>query len=518
LGIAGERFRAATTRAVQSIRRLSRSLTLRLAALILIFVAVPVFLYGQFEQADEHSREFVARSIRYGSWMIGQALLPVLDRPEGRPKLPLDSELARFAGDGTILKLMFQPKGPGHQGFYYVGSAPKATVGQIGSELDSLNEHGILQQLEQTCAWDQNVAIRYKEPDGKEEILTSVIPIRSRWGCWVLVSSHVASEFLNTPIGRPYWQSREVRIAAGLYLIVAILAVFIATSVWRSVREFRDVAKDVRRGRVGESPFLGRNVIPELDSVAADFDGLVDDLHRAARDIRQAAEENAHSLKTPVATIQSSLEPIRRFVPENNERGRRAMELIDASLARLRVLISAAQRMDHNIADLIMSPRDCVDVTKVVTETLQGWRDTLVEHDVRLHWHLDSNATIQGARQHVEVVVENILDNAVSFSPAGSIITVRLAKGRKTVDLLIEDAGPGIDPDKIDRIFERHFSLRPREQQDAAACAKTEKPEHAGLGLWIVRRNVELLGGHVSASNRPGGGLSVKVTLPVHGA
>jgi two-component system sensor histidine kinase ChvG len=328
----------------------------------------------------------------------------------------------------------------------------------------------------------------------------------------------VTSEFLNTSIGRPYWQSREVRLTAVLYLVVAILAVLIATSVWKSVRDFRDVAKEVRRGRVGEDPFVGRNVIPELDSVAADFDSLVRDLHRAARDIRQASEENAHSFKSPVATIQSSLEPIRRIVPEDNERGRRAIELIEGSLARLRGMISAAQRMDHSIADLILSPRDCVDLTKVVSETLAGWRDNLQEHNVRLHWHLDDDTLIRGARANIEVIIENILDNAVSFSPPGSIVAVRLIKARRTIDLIIEDSGPGIDPEKIDRIFDRYFSVRPDGAADHAAVATTEKPEHAGLGLWVVRRNVENLGGRVSASNRPGGGLSVRVIFPAYGA
>jgi two-component system sensor histidine kinase ChvG len=218
-----------------------------------------------------------------------------------------------------------------------------------------------------------------------------------------------------------------------------------------------------------------------------------------------------------LATIQSSLDPIRRLIPDDNERGKRAMELIEASLGRLRALISASQKMDHNIADMIMSPRDQIDLTQIVTDTLNGWRDTLVEHDVRLHWHLDNGALIQGARRNVEVIIENILDNAVSFSPAGSIITVRLTKARRAVDLFIEDSGPGIDPEKIDLIFERQFSLRPEEHEDGAVFAKAEKPEHAGLGMWIVRRNVELLGGKVSVTNRPGGGLSVKVSLPLYG-
>ena len=471
-------------------------------------------LYGQFEQADKRSREFVASSIRFGSWMIAQALLPVLDDPRARPTLPLDGELARFASDGTVLKLILQPKGPGSRHFFYVGSAPKAKPGQVDLELDSLAEHGIVQQLEQTCTWDENVAIHYVEPGGKDEILTSVIPIKTRWGCWVLVSSHVATEFLNSSIARPYWQSREVRIAATLYLVVVMLGGLIVVSVWRSVRQFRHAAREARHGRIGEHNFAGRNVIPELKSVAADFDGLVQDLHRVARDIRQTAEDNAHSFKTPVATIQSSLEPLRKLVPADNDRGRRAIELIDSSLNRLRALVSAAQRIEENIADLIMAPHGTVNVTEVLLSILKGWRDTVDERGVRLHWYLDDEAVIRGGRQNIEVIVENILDNAVSFAPEGSIVAVRLARLRKTIELTVDDSGPGIDPQKIGNIFDRYFSVRPHkngvERHNGAA--------HAGLGLWIVRQNVERLNGQVTAVNRVSGGLSVRVTLPIYQA
>ena len=85
---------------------------------------------------------------------------------------------------------------------------------------------------------------------------------------------------------------------------------------------------------------------------------------------------------------------------------------------------------------------------------------------------------------------------------------VTLTENRDSVELQIDDEGPGIDPDKIDHVFERYFSLRPRGGHQDGRTA-----EHAGLGLWIVRRNVEALGGRVSATNRIGGGLSVTVTL-----
>ncbi len=483
---------------------------------MVIFAALPIVLYGQFESADRKTRDLVARSIQHRSWLIAQALAPILDRPESPPSESLNGQLRKYAEDGTILKLMFQPSAAGGGGkFYYVASAPQIGSDQLGPELDGLAKHGILQRLSQSCSWDEPIEVRDNQPDGTEEVLTSVIPIRSRWGCWVLISAHTTSEFLNTSIGRPYWQTREVRIAALIYLILALLSVLLALSVRRSLGQFREVAREIRQGRPGEHPFAERNIVPELSSVAADFDQLVQDLHRIAGEIRQAAEDNAHSYKAPLATIQSSLEPLRRLIPSDNGRALRAVELIDSSLSRLRALVCAAQRLDNNTADLIETPRERMNFTKVIAEVLLRYREVMATRGLRLVRRLDENVAVHAGRGVLEVVVENILDNAISFSPKGGAITVSLSRGGGSLDLRIEDEGPGIDPKKIERIFDRYFSLRPRAAGQAPEPAEDAAPEHSGLGLWIVRRNVEALGGRVAAANRVGGGLSIHVTLPI---
>jgi two-component system, OmpR family, sensor histidine kinase ChvG len=492
--------------------RASASLTIKLVAMVGIFIAVPIVLYGQFKHADEQMRELVTTSIQQRSWLIAQALQPVLDQPEGVPTTSLNPKLQTFAGDGTTLQLMLQPTGTrGASGFYYVASAPRVDQSKLGAQLDSLQQNGILPRLSDTCTADQRQEIRYQQPNGDEEILTAVIPIRSRWGCWVLISSHTTSEFLTTSIGRPYWTTDAVRVAMISYLVVAALAALIAWSVWRNLRHFRTVAREIRHGRVGEFSFTARNVVPELGSVALDFDRLVLDLRRVARDIRQTAEDNAHSFKGPLATIQSSLEPLRRLLPKDHERAQRALVLIDSSLERLRALITAAQRLDNNTADLIESPQRRVDLTRVVADTLLRYREVLAERSLRLIRRLDEEVIVHAGTDVLEVVVENILDNAISFSPAGGTITITLSKGRRLVDLHIEDEGPGIDAEKLHRVFDRYFSLRPPGGGEAS-----QKPaEHSGLGLWIVRRNVEALGGKVTANNRIGGGLSFHVILPV---
>lgn len=497
-----------------SSHRFAASLTAKLIILVGIFIALPILVYGQFEQADSKLRELVTRSIQHRNWLIAQALKPILDQPGRLPSGQLSAALAKYGDDGTNLQLMVRPAAPGSaRRFYFVAAAPPVAPDQVNAQLDGLASHGILDRLSRTCSADTPIDVQYPGPEGKDEILTSLVPIQTRWGCWALVSSHTTSEFLYTSIARPFWKTPEVRIAASVYMLLALLAALIATSVWRNVLHFRHVARDIRQGRGRNSTFASRNVMPELASVARDFDGLTRDLRTVARDIRQAAEDNWHSFKGPVATIEASLETAKRGVVPNDERANRAITLIQSSVGRLKALISAAQRLDNATADLIEAPRPRIDLTAVVGSVLVRYRELLAERGIGVVKTLQEKTFVQAGPEILEEVIENILDNAISFSPAEGAITVALSKSAKTVELRIDDQGPGIDPKKIDRIFDRYYSLRPNPEQDPNRNGSGLLP-HSGLGLWIVRRNIEALGGTVTATNRSDGGLSIRVALP----
>jgi len=111
----------------------------------------------------------------------------------------------------------------------------------------------------------------------------------------------------------------------------------------------------------------------------------------------------------------------------------------------------------------------------------------------------------------LETVIENILDNAISFSPAGARLSVGLRRFGGEAELVIEDEGPGIAPDGLSRVFERYYSSRP------AGDAEEDGSEdaHYGIGLWIVNRNVTAVGGRVNVENRPEGGLRVSAIFPL---
>lgn len=477
---------------------------------------MPVLLYGQFESADRQTRELVTRSIESRSRLIARALSPILGETERPTGAALNRALADYATEGTVLKLMLRPAGlaagtAAARSFFYVAASPEAGSARIDAELDMLAERGVLDRLSQSCAGDMPLELRHRQADGRDEVLTALIPIRNRWGCWVLVSAHTTSDYLDTSLGRPYWQTREVRVAAAIYIALAAIAALTAWGVWRSLRRFRDVAHDIRDGRIGEGAFAARNVVPELASVAADFDQLVEDLRRTAQDIRQTSEENTHSFKAPIATIDASLTPLRRLVTPDNERATRSLAIIDRCLDRLRALVNAAQRVDNTMADIIETPRTAFDLTKVVADSLLQYREQSASRDIRLIRKLDADVVVRGSRGLVEVAVHNMLENALSFTPSGGAISVTLAKARGKAVLRIEDTGPGVEDERIARIFERSYSHRP----EGRSC-DGDGLDHAGLGLWVARRNIEALGGTVRAANRIGGGLAIEITLPTN--
>src|SRR3546814_2226062 len=93
-------------------------------------------------------------------------------------------------------------------------------------------------------------------------------------------------------------------------------------------------------------------------------------------------------------------------------------DLVDASVRRLYAMVNAAQRLDHDTADMIDAPRMAVNVTDVVGDILYRYRETLGDRNIRLIRVLEENALVWSGAGVIDIAFENILSNAISFSPA----------------------------------------------------------------------------------------------------
>ncbi len=522
-----------------------QSLALRLVVLVVVFITVPILIYQQFHAADQEKRELLLQSAQLQGELLARALASLLDDAEGSIPADLSERLAALAEGDARVRLLLRPRGvSGAYGFFYVAAAPEVTTAPLERERQELIEQGILGRLGLTCSGNVPVALRLPDGDAGAELITSITPLNTDFGCWAIVISQVSEDYLGASIDRPYWKTPEVRVAAMIYLAMAVLVLLVFVSIWRNLLRFGRVARQIGTDAGAGGSFAAQNTVPELHPVAHEFDRLVAVLRRSSESIRRAAEDNAHAFKTPIAVIRQAVEPLRRLTGAE-PRGRQAVDMIDQALSRLDVLVSAARQMDEATADLQENPVTGVGLAELLQRTLSGYDAVEAARRVRFRLVVRARPSVRAAEDQLVTVIENVIDNAVRFSPVGGTIDIALARHEGMAELSIADQGPGVAPENLDRIFERYFSESTTNgpagngefaetggtggtggtndttgSNGAGGTGSTGGTEggdgepHFGIGLWIVRRHVETLGGRVRAENRPEGGLRVVLDLP----
>ncbi len=494
-------------------RRAWRSMTATFALLTAIFLLVPIILYTQFRLADRQRAELLLESVREQGRLVGEAILPALEAFQPSAPGALADALAQFESPGKKVKVLFRPRGSAAaNGFFYVASAPTVPAEYLEAERAELARSGVFDRLDESCAANDTTALNYMNPRGEVEITTSITPRNLDSGCWIVITAQSLAASPLAEAQRPFWASPQVQIAALVYALMAAVVVWLIARVMHNLRRFRRLAAQIRTSGSDGQSFVQQNRIPELDGVAEEFDKLVQGLRSTASGIVQAAEENAHALKTPLAVISQSLEPLKRSVPETDKRSRRALEFIERSVDRLDTLVIAARRMDQAAAGLLNPPDDPVDLSALCQSLCREMAESMTEQGQVLQTDIDPGLVSRGSVELFETIVENLIENAASFTPPGGIVKLRLRRVEEMVELTVSDQGPGVTPDRLGRIFERYYSHRPEE--DARPPQEQKRETHFGIGLWIVRRNAEGIGGSIIAENRDGGGLRIVALFP----
>jgi two-component system sensor histidine kinase ChvG len=146
-------------------------------------------------------------------------------------------------------------------------------------------------------------------------------------------------------------------------------------------------------------------------------------------------------------------------------------------------------------------------LSRLLATIIEIYRMTDTDHVVEfvLRDELPANAIVRGRDERLGQVVRNLIDNAVSFSPAGGTVTVSAARHDIVARIMVEDEGPGIPPDNLESIFERFYTERPSDTFG----------RNSGLGLSIARQIIEGAGGRIYAENRDTGGARLIVELPL---
>ncbi|AEI10731.1 integral membrane sensor signal transduction histidine kinase [Cellulomonas gilvus ATCC 13127] len=230
---------------------------------------------------------------------------------------------------------------------------------------------------------------------------------------------------------------------------------------------------------------------------------------QVARTRELAAEDRArtallasvgHDLRTPLASTKAAVSSLRQTdVAWPDDARAQLLATIEDSTDRLARLVANLLDMTRLRSDAVTARVRPIALDEVLARTTLGEHrasvDTVIADDLPLVL-VDPGL--------LERVVDNLVENAVRFSPAGTRVRIRAATGRSGVDLSIVDHGPGIPPERRDEVFAAFQRL---DDRDAGS--------HVGLGLAIARGFTEAMGVDLSPSTTPGGGLTMTLRPPV---
>jgi two-component system, OmpR family, sensor histidine kinase KdpD len=215
----------------------------------------------------------------------------------------------------------------------------------------------------------------------------------------------------------------------------------------------------------------------------------------------------SHDLRTPLATIRAAAgslaDPAIELAADDRRAAARA---IDEEAARLNQLVGNLLDMSRIQAGALVAEIDLMPLAELLESTLDRLRPVLADHRVQIEIPSEL-ASVRIDATFLDQVVSNLLENAVKYAPPPSIIRVHASQGadQRTVDLVIEDGGPGVPDEALPHLFDRFYRVpQPR-----------EGPRHGfGLGLAVARGLVAAMGGGIRAGRSQLGGLAVTISLP----
>ncbi len=280
-------------------------------------------------------------------------------------------------------------------------------------------------------------------------------------------------------------------IAAGVSMLLSVL---LAGTIAGPVRRLADGAERVRRrvkGRVEIPDFTGRR--DEIGHLSGNLREMTDALYNRIEAIESFAADVAHELKNPLTSLRSAVETL-PLAKTDASRGR-LLSVIQDDVKRLDRLISDISDASRLDAELQRQESAPVDLTKLLSAVVTIANEIKRENGVTVTLAFEGSPRIfqvQGYDSRLSQVINNLIDNARSFSPADGVVRVTCRRAGDEIGIIVEDDGPGIQPDALEKIFERFYTDRPQQSFG----------QNSGLGLSISKQIVEAHGGRLAARNR----------------
>jgi two-component system sensor histidine kinase ChvG len=283
-------------------------------------------------------------------------------------------------------------------------------------------------------------------------------------------------------------------VAAGVTVLLSIL---LAGTIAEPVRRLADAAESVRRRirtRVEIPDFTRRR--DEIGHLSGTLRDMTNALYSRIEAIESFAADVAHELKNPLTSLRSAVETLP--VAKTDESRARLLSIIQHDVRRLDRLISDISDASRLDAELQRQETAPVDLAKLLSTLVTVANEVKRDDGVHVTLRFDGGGMrafqVPGHDSRLGQVVDNLIVNARSFSPPGGTVRVTCRRVKSHIEIFVDDDGPGVRSDALDKVFERFYTDRPHQGFG----------QNSGLGLSISKQIIEAHGGAIWVENRIG--------------
>ena len=324
-----------------------------------------------------------------------------------------------------------------------------------------------------------------------------------------IIVSEIANDILVAVDERRNFILRTVFSVA---LVILIFSVFLNKYILKPIRSLVLYTKAIKEKDVKidkHEKYLLRK--DEVGQLSRSLNEMTEDLYKRINIAETFSSDLAHEIRNPLTSLKGASEVLENT--NDSEKRKKLIKVISHDVERIERLITDYSQMLKDEASLSRAKMINIDLSNVVNSVVEDFNSDLSNSSKNIKININnpnlngSKLNVLGVESKLEQILANLLDNAVSFSPPNSNVSVICNVKKNNAQIIIEDEGPGFNEKNIDKIFNRFYSNRPE-----------KFGEHSGLGLNIVKNIIELHGGSIIASNQSGNkkGARIEVLLPIY--
>lgn len=288
--------------------------------------------------------------------------------------------------------------------------------------------------------------------------------------------------------------------------VTGLVSVLLARYLSRSIRALRRATQQMAAGdlTVRVSPRL-EGADSETLALGSDMDRMAERIDALLESQRRLLRDVSHELRSPLARLNIALELVRRRSPPDVgpalDRIERETERLNAMIGELLTLsrLESGQGLEHP---------ERVDLSALVEEIALDVAFEAEQLGARVEVGALAPCALDGSGELLRRAIENVLRNAIRFTERGTAVRVELGLEGGVAELRVRDRGPGVPAEALEEIFKPFYRVGDDRARSSGG---------SGIGLAITQRAVALHGGEVTAENAEGGGLEIRIRLPVSG-